>query len=479
MPDLPPDLVNCLQELLERYLNASCGKCTIEFVASGGSAAVFKVTADDAIYAYKVYDPRFLSGERSPAEHRRLDLQKTLVGHACPSLVQVYEILEFEDTAIAKMEFLSWPTLKKSLTRIPDEKIENLIVQLVNAVVFLDDRGIVHRDIKPENIHISLDFNQLKLLDLGVVREIYQEDVDSVAATDHGALRPFIATAQYSSPEYLFRLDAPSPELWKGLSIYQVGAVLHDMLMKRPLFGEIVDLGNRWLLARAVLEKVPSLDDAKPGRLLRLKALAVKALSKDLKNRLSMVDWKDFVGDKFNHPSVRLRDRISRGSCQGPVHVYQQVSPKLSEERHRFLEHLRDKLRSELLQILGQVYYLEAPFDPNARSKTIKFVITIKNIYFLTLMVGLEWGSDFQERSAKIKIAAFISGDRNEMELKQESWKIVCLGNIDTKEFEVLALDLIDHFSLMIEYVLDRLETEESLNIPCIIDMNALSMSNV
>ena len=113
-----------------------------------------------------------------------------------------------------------------------------LIRHLVNAVRFLDSKEIVHRDIKPENILVNSSFDKLKLIDLGVAREMYG-DGDAGDATDHGGKRPFIATAQYSSPEYLFRLEAPSPQLWSALTLYQLGGALHDMVMRRPLFNDV------------------------------------------------------------------------------------------------------------------------------------------------------------------------------------------------------------------------------------------------
>ena len=78
--------------------------------------------------------------------------------------------------------------------RLFQEAVAPLITQLVEAVRFLEKLDIVHRDIKPENIHVSPDYKYLKLLDLGVAREFAEDDAGAV--TDHGNLRPFLATAQ-------------------------------------------------------------------------------------------------------------------------------------------------------------------------------------------------------------------------------------------------------------------------------------------
>lgn len=201
---------------------------------------MFKVETPRGSRAFKVFDPKFLEGGTGPAERKRLDLQKKLIGHPCPYLVTVYSVEEAEGTAFVEMEFCPWPQLSKCLSQIPDNEVPTLISQLVTAVRFLEGLNIVHRDIKPENIHVSPNFKTIKVLDLGVARVFEATESDDSAITDRQNLRPFLATAQYSSPEYLFRLDEPTPRLWKGLNIYQVGAVLHDLVMKSALFQDEV-----------------------------------------------------------------------------------------------------------------------------------------------------------------------------------------------------------------------------------------------
>lgn len=45
--------------------------------------------------------------------------------------------------------------------------------------------------------------------------------------------------------------------MWRALTFYQLGAVLHDMLMKRPLFDDEVRTKNRYRVAAAVLHTTP------------------------------------------------------------------------------------------------------------------------------------------------------------------------------------------------------------------------------
>jgi eukaryotic-like serine/threonine-protein kinase len=249
-------LAEKLQPLADQYASARGGAIE-KVLGAGGSAAVYLLKVGETLSALKVYDPRFFDDKNGPAERRRIELQRQLQGHACISLIGFSAVEEAHDTCFLEMEYAPWPTLKDIIAQVPDALVAPLIGQLVTAVRLLEAKGLVHRDIKPENILVRPDFEALKLIDLGVAREM-QGDEDAVDATDHSGRRPFIATAQYSSPEYLFRLQAPSPQLWQALTIYQLGGVLHDLVMKRPLFHEAVLTGNKFNVAAAVLRQVPS-----------------------------------------------------------------------------------------------------------------------------------------------------------------------------------------------------------------------------
>lgn len=346
MPDLSQEKVGELQQTLERYLEQKGVVPEAVYLAAGGSAAVFRGGEGENKRAYKVFDPRFISDEIGSKEQERLGLQRRLISHDCDYLVQTYAIENFEDTAVIEMEFVEWPRLKEVLRDVPDGAVETLIRQLVSAVRYLERHGIVHRDIKPENIHVSECWKKLKLLDLGVVREF--DPGPGAAETDQGAQRPFLATAQYSSPEYLFRLDEPSQELWQGLNIYQVGAVLHDLIMKEPLFRAEIDAGNRWLVAKAVLLNSPSFVDGNPTRLGYLKALAAKCLNKDLQSRLALVDWGDFEVQAHNVGLNALRSRL-RARPNNQV----DTERALNFERSQYLQELIGKITIHLISACG------------------------------------------------------------------------------------------------------------------------------
>jgi len=345
MAEMSTVKLGAMRALAEDY--ARSRDWTIEdTLGSGGSAAVFLAETPMEKKALKVYDPTFFQEENGQAERHRLELQQRLVGHDCPSLVSI-EAIDFDlDTCFMSMEYLPWYELSKCLDAIPREQLWTLISQLVSAVRFLEDAGLVHRDIKPHNIMVSKDYASLRLIDLGVIREI-EDGGDRPDGTDQGHRRPFLATAQYSSPEYLFRLREPSPELWKGLTFYQIGAVIHDLITRKSLFDDEVATANRYAVAMAVLSKAPAIP-ADPTAPLELRRLATYCLTKDLDLRLKLVRWADFEQPGNDEEALLARRFEQRtGGQRGQVALIEEQR-RLALQREQTTELLLRALEGEL-----------------------------------------------------------------------------------------------------------------------------------
>lgn len=455
MPGMPDEVLLDVEERLKRYLSAFPERGKPEFVNSGGSAAIYKVPTENSFLAIKVYNPAFLSGEGAASEKRRLALQKSLIGHDCPSLVKMFAVTESEGTAFIEMDFVGWPQLKNVLENVPDEKISNLIKQLVDAVIYLEKLEIVHRDIKPENIHVSPDFEQLVLIDLGVARELIRPIEDGEDSTDHGLKRPFISTAQYSSPEYLFRLDAPSQEMWKGLNIYQVGAVAHDLINKRPLFQAEVEIGNRWLVARSVLTKTPSFPDANSDRLASLKSIAMRCLVKDLTTRLSIVDWSDFNFELNPDPLMLLEKKIANfGEMIGGQTAIINDG-RLRFEREDFFKRLGDNVRTELIPICSN----KAPFSlkrcEDTANQQCLYEFTLNMDISLQVYVETAWMPEMNSKSAAVSVRADLCYQSKKKSLSPST--VLCVGTVGVAE-EITSNDIAKYIASNIVKSMDMIE---------------------
>jgi|GEM_PF-1780884 len=284
------------EQLCERQ-----GWTELRYIDNGASAAVYRVVTADGEVALKIYDPSFFEGDNALIEAKRIELQHELKGHNCRHLINVLDAKELPEdgTWYLLMEFCPWKSLERQLGNVPDENIHSLLKQLTKAVQFLDSKGLVHRDIKPANIVVSDDFQHLKLLDFGVMRRVAH---DEGSGTD---VYKFIATAQYSPPEFLSRDEAPNETGFSAINIYQIGAVLHDLITKTPIFGEEKATKNKFKLFKAVTEKPPRVISASvPPRLI---ALCVAALHKNPAIRTNSVKLEDFLSDVDDVETLRRR----------------------------------------------------------------------------------------------------------------------------------------------------------------------------
>ncbi|UNZ50405.1 protein kinase domain-containing protein [Agrobacterium tumefaciens] len=282
-------------------LCARLGWTAPQYIDNGASAAVYATSTADGRAALKIYDPEFFEGDNALIETRRIELQTQLRNHDCENLIEVLAADEVPEdrTWYLLMEFCPWKSLERVLTKVPDDKVHSLIKQLVNAVKFMDQHELVHRDIKPANIVVSDDFTKLKLLDFGVMRKVAFEEG---SGTDG---YKFIATAQYSPPEYLLRQEQPGKAGFDAINIYQVGGVLHDLITKTALFAEEKETKNKFILFKAVTEKVPRIISASvPSRLI---ALCLAALDKNPDTRVASVKLEDFIADEDDLDSIRRR----------------------------------------------------------------------------------------------------------------------------------------------------------------------------
>lgn len=461
MPALSESVIEDLTARTNRFLSATGGFEALEFLDAGGSAAVFRVVRDGKPSALKVFNPQFFTGISGNAERRRLDMQKRLIDHGCESLVQTYHVEEAQGTAFVEMEFIEWPQLAKVLTEIPDEAIVPLITQLVDAVRFLDSLNIVHRDIKPENIHVSPDFKHLKLLDLGVAREFDSPDTSDACITDHGNQRPFLATAQYSSPEYLFRLDEPTAKLWRGLNIYQVGAVLHDLIRKEPLFKHEMSLGNRWLVARAILTKQPTFADPTPSRLLALKALASRCLTKDLETRLAIVGWEDFILEGASDPVNALRGRLAKRSISARREAGESSAARLDFERKEFMKRLSDHIRGELIHICGAQLPLTLKSPAPGEQMDFKYELVVDKYLSISCHIRFDWLTGLYERSTNLLVGAQIVYVCHTDAPPSIIYSPVGVSVIQEAEEETVSMAT-NKLAMLIGHALDLIEGEEN-----------------
>jgi serine/threonine protein kinase len=287
----------------EELQGKTVGGWTIDgYYGNGKSAVVLPALRGTEQGAIKVFHPELIERFGKEAQLQRIHREASLVGTSHPHLVRILDGGECASTGhlFVVMERIPNRNLYQVLADVPIDAVPKLVGQVASAARFLEDRGMAHRDIKPENIAVSDDFSHATLLDLGVLRPIGLSDLTDVSQ------RPFIGTLRYSSPEFLMRQEQDTIEGWRAVTFYQLGAVLHDLLMRHQLFHEYGEPFASLVEAVNTVNPIVQGDDA------RCVNLARRCLMKNPTTRQQLVSWSEFssLGNALDDSASARRDRI-------------------------------------------------------------------------------------------------------------------------------------------------------------------------
>jgi serine/threonine protein kinase len=276
-----------------------------ELIDYGKSALILRSSKSGVSAVLKVFDPEIIERYGREVQKERIDRERTLIGKKHSHLVTILDAGEDSGFFYVVMEQVPGKTLSKSLSEIKRDRIWQLIGQIASAAEFLEGLGFAHRDIKPDNINVTEDSSSAILLDLGVLKPFSGKPVTDLEKT------PFIGTLQYSSPEFLKRVEDPTPDGWRALTFYQLGAVIHDMIMRRRIFSEQEEPFARLVDAVAYIDPEIKAADVPP----ELISLARTCLSKKPEHRLTYVKWSDFQPrDASKTPVADFKDLVRKNA---------------------------------------------------------------------------------------------------------------------------------------------------------------------
>lgn len=148
----------------------------------------------------------------------------------CEGTVRLYKVFESDNYLNLLMEYQQGGCLSDILDKpdchLSEESIKLVTEQLLLTIDFMTRRGIVHRDLKPDNV---LLFSKepgtfdIRVADFGYALEL----------KDQGKMENILVCG---TPGYI----APEGISGRGLSlktdIFSVGAILFNMLTRKPLF---------------------------------------------------------------------------------------------------------------------------------------------------------------------------------------------------------------------------------------------------
>jgi len=332
-------------EIEKKLAGKKVGKYNIsKLLDHGKSAAVFLATKGGNNFAVKIFDDELISKYGDEAQFERIERELGLKDKPHENLVRLHDggICDVTKNHFIVMEFIQGENLKNCLHEIEMIDVWSYISQLANAAKHLEKLGYAHRDIKPENIMINIQEKKLTLMDLGVIRPLKGSDL-----TDNDGISMFIGTLQYSSPEYLLRNEVDDTDGWRALTFYQIGAVLHDMIMQVPIFSTECEPYAR--LVHAVSDLIPEICSEDVSEDLVM--LAKCCLQKKPGDRLSMITWENFhPSDEKNDAKARVSKKMEMANL-GKEHPNAQEN----ENKHNNLIHgVIDELKNNFRKISTQ-----------------------------------------------------------------------------------------------------------------------------
>jgi serine/threonine-protein kinase len=235
-------------------------------IGSGGMADVY--CAEDTHLgrqvAIKVLHRRFAQDQEFVERFRRE--AKSAAGLSHPNVVGVFDRGEHEGTYYIAMEFLEGRTLKdivSSEAPLPQERVIDLGLQILQAAGFAHRHGVIHRDFKPHNVIVD-DLGHAKVTDFGIARAGASE------MTETGSI---MGTAQYLSPE-----QAQGHAVTATSDIYSIGVMLYEMLAGRiPFDGDSAVA----VALKHLSEPPPPISRWRPDVHPALEAVVMAALAKD------------------------------------------------------------------------------------------------------------------------------------------------------------------------------------------------------
>jgi serine/threonine-protein kinase len=251
-------------------------------LGAGGMGEVY--LAEDATLrrkvALKVLPERFSADPQRISRFQREARAASALNH--PNIITIYEIGEADERHYIATEYIEGETLRSRVSRqraMSLAEVLDVSIGVANALAAAHEAAIIHRDIKPENIMLRPD-GYVKVLDFGLAKLLEGPGGD----TNTGAV---MGTLMYLSPE---QAHGGTPD---GRSdIYSLGAVMYEMLARRPpiISNSFVELAHA--VAYTVPETPSKFANGIPPDLDRI---VMKALEKDPAKRHQ--NARELLGD--------------------------------------------------------------------------------------------------------------------------------------------------------------------------------------
>ncbi|XP_048519781.1 calcium/calmodulin-dependent protein kinase type 1 isoform X2 [Dendroctonus ponderosae] len=173
------------------------------------------------LFAVKIIDKKALKGKEDSLENEIMILRK--LTH--PNIVQLLETFEDKNKVYLIMELVTGGELFDRIVEkgsYTEKDAAHLIRQVLEAVDYMHEQGVVHRDLKPENLLYYSPDKESKIMisDFGLSK-----------MEDGGIMATACGTPGYVAPEVL----AQKP-YGKAIDVWSIGVISYILLCGYPPF---------------------------------------------------------------------------------------------------------------------------------------------------------------------------------------------------------------------------------------------------
>ena len=243
-----------------------------------------------------------------------------------PHIVSLYDAGSEEGMNYLVMEYVDGDTLApacgRSATRLPLDRVVDIIFKCAKALEYSHSKGVLHRDIKPTNIMLTRD-GVPKVMDFSVA-EVNDPDSQTADPT-----RNAVGSPLYMSPEQVQR-----QKLEPASDLYSLGVVMYQLLT-----GETPYTGSDLLHLFAAIRHapVPQIETKRPDLPRELATLVNRLLAKKPEQRYPS-------GRELGNDLLRIFERLK----QADVNLSRREN-RDSLRSLRFFDSFSDEEISEIL----------------------------------------------------------------------------------------------------------------------------------